>query len=67
MLRVCGITFDHTSNYGSALQSYALQTVVENMHVGEEACSYALIPFALIKGSRTKTRAASGGKSLSVG
>ena len=66
MLRVCGITFDHTSNYGSALQSYALQTVVENMRIGEERCSYALVPLALLNGSHPKEQTVSSGRSFSV-
>ena len=44
MLKVYGVTFDHTVNYGSSLQAYALQTAVENTAVGGEKCSYRLIP-----------------------
>ena len=45
MLRVCGITYDHTINYGSCFQAYALQTAVERTVVGEgETCEYRLIP-----------------------
>lgn len=45
MLRVCGVTFDHTTNYGSCFQAYALKTMIEKIEVGEgEKCSYDLIP-----------------------
>ncbi len=47
MLRVCGVTFDHTTNYGSCLQAYALQRVIEEMSIAGEKCSYQLIPRAL--------------------
>lgn len=46
MLRVCGVTFDHTTNYGSCFQAYALKSAVEGIFVGEGVkCSYELIPF----------------------
>lgn len=48
MMRVCGVTFDHTTNYGSCLQAYALQTVMEKMIVRNEPCSYALLPASTI-------------------
>ena len=45
MLRVCGVTFDHTTNYGSCFQAYALKTAIEKTKVGEGAkCSYELVP-----------------------
>ncbi len=44
MLKVYGVTFDHTVNYGSSLQAYALQTAIENTVIGGEQCSYRLIP-----------------------
>ena len=44
MLRICGVTFDHTTNYGSCLQAYALQTAIESITVGQgESCNYALL------------------------
>ena len=43
-MRVCGVTFDHKVNYGSALQAYALQTAVEQTVIGGEPCEYALAP-----------------------
>ena len=50
MLRVCGITYDHTTNYGSCFQAYALQTAIEHTKVGnDEACEYELIPLSLCK------------------
>ena len=47
-MRICGVTFDHTTNYGSCLQAYALQTVIEKMTVRNEPCSYALLPASTI-------------------
>ena len=44
MLRVCGVTFDHTTNYGSCFQAYALQTAIENLQIRGEQCEYGLIP-----------------------
>ena len=44
MLKVAGVTFDHTVNYGSSLQAYALQTAIEHVSVEGENCSYRLIP-----------------------
>ena len=49
MLRVCGVTFDHKVNYGSAFQAYALQTVIEQMNVCGEPCSYALVPLGMME------------------
>ncbi len=47
MLKVCGVTFDHTTNYGSCFQAYALQTAIEKISVGEGApCRYELVPLA---------------------
>ena len=34
MLRVCGITYLYTTNYGSCFQAYALQKAVERIKVG---------------------------------
>ena len=44
MVYIYGITFDHTTNYGSCLQAYALQEAVERITVFNERCSYKLIP-----------------------
>lgn len=47
---IYGITFDHTTNYGSCFQAYALQTAIEKISVGEnEKCSYQLIPIKAFK------------------
>ncbi len=44
MLKVCGVTFDHTTNYGSCLQAYALKTAIENLNVGKnQPCTYDLL------------------------
>ncbi len=48
MMRVCGVTFDHTTNYGSCLQAYALQTVIDHIIINNETCSYALLPANII-------------------
>ena len=44
MLRVCGVTYNHTTNYGSCMQAYALQTAIEKMTVCNDACHYELVP-----------------------
>ena len=44
MLIVYGLTFDHTTNYGSCFQAYALQQAIEKITVKGEKCSYYLIP-----------------------
>ncbi len=49
MLRVCGITYTHSPNYGSCLQTYALQQAVESLEIGGEACSYRVIPIQIMK------------------
>lgn len=56
MLRVCGITYTHTSNFGSCLQAYALQHVVENMQIGGEHCQYNLIPIGIYSWSDVKKK-----------
>ena len=48
MLKVCGVTFDHTLNYGSSLQAYALQTAIESLTICGEKCTYKLIPLLLM-------------------
>lgn len=45
MLRIFGVTYDHTINYGSCLQAFALQKSIEKIRVGKnEVCQYELIP-----------------------
>ena len=45
MLRIYGVTYDHTNNYGSCLQAYALKYSIEKMTVGvAEKCDYKIIP-----------------------
>ncbi len=54
-MNIFGITIDHSTNYGSAFQAYALQTVINRMTVRGEPCRYRLIPFMKLKGqSRDK-------------
>ena len=50
MLKVCGITFDNTANYGSCLQAYALKTVIENTDIANQNCKYELITLRKLKG-----------------
>lgn len=54
MLRVCGVTYDHTTNYGSCLQAYALQSVTDSITVHGEPCRYELLPTAAIKQKEKK-------------
>lgn len=44
MLNICGVTFDHTTNYGSCLQALALKTAMEGMQIGDGGVSYDLLP-----------------------
>lgn len=43
---VCGLTFDHSTNYGSCFQAYALQTAIEQLSISGECCHYDLIPLS---------------------
>lgn len=43
MLRVGGVTYCHTANYGTSLQAFALQQAIEKIEIGGEPCSYKLI------------------------
>ncbi len=51
MFTVYGVTYDHTNNYGTCFQAYALQTAIEKCKLGEsgEECVYHLIPVKLLK------------------
>ena len=51
MFNIYGVTYDHTTNYGSCLQAYALQTAIEKIRLGEKAevCRYMLIPLSKLK------------------
>ena len=49
MLRVCCLTFDRTTNYGSCLQAYALKTAVDGIETGGEHCSYEMLAYGKIK------------------
>lgn len=46
MLRVCGVTYDHTVNYGSCFQAFALQETIKQMVICGDTCSYDLLPFS---------------------
>ena len=43
MLKVCGVTYTHTENYGSCLQAYALQSAIEEANQDKDV-SYQLVP-----------------------
>lgn len=43
-LQVYGITIDHSPNYGSCLQAYALQSAIERIRIDGTPCRYLLIP-----------------------
>lgn len=43
MLRICGVTFIHTTNYGSCLQAYALQEAIDGISVERESFHYELL------------------------
>ena len=48
MLRVCGVTFDHTTNYGSSLQALALKRTIDRIIIKSEHCCYDLLPYTLV-------------------
>lgn len=48
MLRICGVTFDHTTNYGSCLQAYALKTAIEKISIEGESYVYDLLPATIL-------------------
>ena len=52
MLSIYGVTFDHTTNYGTCFQAYALQKAIEGMIIENERCEYRLIPLLRISPSR---------------
>ena len=47
-MKIYGVTYDHTINYGSCLQAYALQEAVRRLRAGGEACDYKLITLTYI-------------------
>ena len=49
MIRILGVTFDHTTNYGSNLQALALQTVIRSSKACGEECTYDILPLRLMK------------------
>ena len=52
MLRVCGVTFSHTINYGSCLQAFALQNAIDRLDISGEHCSMELISICCLKDYR---------------
>ena len=61
MLRVFGLTFENTSNYGSCLQTYALSAAIEQQTVGGAPCAYSLIPISSFPDGPRRSRFGSGG------
>lgn len=56
MLNVYGITLDHTINYGSCFQTYALHKAITGTELPSgERCSYQLIPIRTFKEIARKT------------
>ena len=56
MPTIYGLTLDHTVNYGSCLQAYALQHVIENMVLSDGTTfDYKLIPIRTMKGRPERT------------
>lgn len=51
MLKVAGVTFEKAANYGSRLQAYALQYVIEQQTIRNEKCSYSVLPLRDMKGN----------------
>ncbi len=56
MLKVCGVTYDHSTNYGSFLQSYALGRAIEESRAGGGSCRYALAAVTRLRGRRGGTK-----------
>ncbi|MBQ3157467.1 MAG: polysaccharide pyruvyl transferase family protein [Clostridia bacterium] len=50
MLRVCGVTYTFTTNYGSCLQAYALQHMIGQMTIQGERCMHELLPTSRLQG-----------------
>ena len=52
MLRICGITYVYTTNYGSCFQAYALKTAIDRITVcdNQDGCEYSLVPLPRMAG-----------------
>ena len=50
MLKVCGVTYDHSTNYGSFFQAYALGRAIEESHAGGGSYRYALAGLSTLRG-----------------
>lgn len=44
MLKIFGVTYGFTANYGSCLQAYALQSSIESIRIADDTVQYSLIP-----------------------
>ena len=50
MLKVCGVTYDHSTNYGSFLQAFALGRAIEQSRAGGGSYKYALAAVTVLPG-----------------
>lgn len=48
-MKVCGVTYTHSPNYGTCLQAYALGTAIRGIETGGEPCEYEVIPVQMLK------------------
>ena len=48
-MNIYGITYDHTTNYGSCFQAFALKRAIEGIEISKEGCKYSLIPIRAFK------------------
>ena len=53
---IYGITYDHTTNYGSCFQAYALQKAVECLNINGEEFRYYLIPIRTFRDIPVKNK-----------
>ena len=54
MFRICTVTFDHTVNYGSCLQAYALMQICVQIKIYADDILYEIIPLREIKDYQNK-------------
>lgn len=56
LFNICGVTFDHTTNYGSCLQAYALQSAIEKVTIEDNHFHYDLVPYTKVNKNRPKSK-----------
>ena len=49
MFEICGVTYDHTINYGSCLQAYALKRAIEQIDLNGEQIHYTQLAIHYMK------------------